>query len=204
MGTLPHKPRQKCRGIDCNNLAGYEAKYCSRTCAASVKKKDNKVLAKEVLERIRKFKKLNGRIPVKKEMYGPYRKARRAFGAWNNAIIAAGFKPNPVLFDNKYFAKDGHRCDSFAEKIIDDWLDSHGISHSRTVPYPEGYKLTCDFVVNNHFIEFFGLDGQVKDYTRLANKKRGITKKHNIRLIELKPNDLFPKNKLDQILGFLI
>jgi hypothetical protein len=36
----------------------------------------------------------------------------------------------------KYIAKDGHKCDSFAEKIIDDWLYSNNVEHQRNIPYP--------------------------------------------------------------------
>lgn len=137
-------------------------------------------------------------------MYGLYKKARNFYGNWNKAIEAAGFEPNPVMFAKKYISRDGHKCDSLAEKIIDEWLYSKGIPHDRSVPYPELQKMTCDFVVKNFFIEFFGLEGQHKKYTELVNKKRILSKKHKIKLIELKPADLFPKNKLDQVLNFLI
>ena len=60
-------------------------------------------------------------------MYGVYGEAREIFGSWNNAVEAAGFKPNPVLFAEKHTADDGHHCDSLAEKIIDDWLNSQKI-----------------------------------------------------------------------------
>jgi len=137
-------------------------------------------------------------------MYAVYSKARDVFGTWNKAIEVAGYNPNPVMFANKYTAKDGHKCDSLAEKIIDEWLHSKGIRHNRSVPYPEGHKLTCDFVVNNIFIEFFGLEGELKEYDRLVKLKRRLSRKHKFKLIELKPTHLFPKNKLDSMLGFLI
>ncbi len=137
-------------------------------------------------------------------MYAAYGKARDVFTTWNKAIEAAGFEPNPVMFSKKYVAKDGHKCDSLAEKIIDEWFYSKGIPHERSVPYPEFNKMTCDFVTNNFYIEFFGLEGQHKEYTRLANKKRALSKKYKIKLIALRPTDIFPKNKLDQVLSFLI
>ena len=52
-------------------------------------------------------------------MYVVYGKARYVFGTWNNAISAAGYKPNPVMFARHHIASDGHRCDSLAEKIIE-------------------------------------------------------------------------------------
>lgn len=197
-------PKNFCRHLNCQKQIPRSQIYCSRICAAYSRKRTTESLKKEVLGKIKKFYKLNQRIPVKKEMYAAYGKARDVFTTWNKAIEAAGFEPNPVMFSKKYVAKDGHKCDSLAEKIIDEWFYSKGIPHERSVPYPEFNKMTCDFVTNNFYIEFFGLEGQHKEYTRLANKKRALSKKYKIKLIALRPTDIFPKNKLDQVLSFLI
>lgn len=196
-------PKNFCKHPDCNKQIPRDQIYCSYICAAYPRKRTIESLKREVLAKIRNFYKINKRIPVKKEMYDAYRKARDVFGTWNKAIEAAGYKPNPVMFANKYLARDGHKCDSLAEKIIDEWLYSKDIPHKRSVPYPEGYKLTCDFVVNNTFVEFFGLKGEVKRYDQLVNLKRKLSKKYKLKLIELKPIHLFPKNKLDEVLGSL-
>lgn len=197
-------PKNFCRHPDCNKRIPRDQLYCSQLHGTFSRKRTPESLKKEVLQKIKKFKKLNGRIPVKKEMYGPYGKARDVFGTWNKAIEAAGFQSNPVMFAKKYVARDGHVCDSLAEKIIDEWMCSNGISHQRSVPYPEFSKLSCDFVVGKFFIEFFGLDGEHREYTKHVHKKRRLAKKYNLKLIELKPIHLFPKNKLDGVLGFLI
>ena len=160
-------------------------------------------LQQEVMAIIKKFHSLNDRIPVKHELYAAYSKSRRAFGTWNKAIEAAGFQANPVMFAKRYIARDGHKCDSLAEKIVDEWFYSKGIPHERSVPYPEFKKLTCDFVINKTFIEFFGLEGEVRNYDRLVRLKRKLSKKYKLKLIEIKPIHLFPKNKLDDILGSL-
>lgn len=133
-------------------------------------------------------------------MYGAYKEARIFYGSWNKAIEAAGFKPNLVMFALKHMAKDGHQCDSLAEKIIDDWLADNEIPHKRSVPYPLNKTLTADFVVGKTWIEFFGLAGMLKDYDRLLNEKRSIAKKYKLNFIELYPKDLFPKNRLGDIL----
>ena len=197
-------PKKFCKHPDCDEQIPRDQLYCSQICGTFSRKRTLESLKKEVIMKIRKFEKLNGRIPVKKEMYGPYSKARDAFGTWNKAIKAAGYKPNPVMFANKYIAKDGHVCDSMAEMIIDDWLNSRGVPHQRSIPYPDFKKMTCDFVVNKTFIEFFGLEGELKEYTRLSNLKRKLSKKHKLGLIEIKPPHLFPKNKLDQVLSSFI
>lgn len=146
------------------------------------------------------FYKKYKRIPFKREMYGKYKEARELFGSWNQAVLKAGFKPNPVMFAHRYMAKDGHGCDSLTEKIIDDWLASRHIAHMRNVPYPEGKRLTADFVVGKRWIEFFGLAGELKEYDRLLRLKRRISDKYRLNLVELYPKHLFPRNHLHEIL----
>lgn len=197
-------PKNFCKHPGCKKQIPKDQLYCSRSCAIFSRKRTIESLRQEVLSGIRNFHKLNGRIPVKKEHYALYSKARDAFGTWNKAIESAGYKSNPVMFADKHVARDGHKCDSIAEKIIDEWLYSKGIPHERSVPYPEGNRLTCDFVVNKTFIEFFGLKGELKAYDRLANLKIKLSKKHKLKLVQIKPKDLFPRNKLDQVLNFLI
>lgn len=153
---------------------------------------------------IKEFYELNKRIPTKRDFVSVYRPILRVFGTWNNAIEAAGFEPNPVMFAKKYIANDGHRCDSLAEKIIDDWLTARKIKHKVNVPYPENKSLTADFVVNGKWIEFFGLDGELKSYDRLKKKKLKLVRKHYLKLIAIYPQDLFPECKLSQILSSLI
>ena len=166
----------------------------------AARKVPDEILKKYIINGIKSFYKSKKRIPVKREMYGTYKKARMSFGTWNNAVAAAGFKPNPVLFAEKQIANDGHHCDSLAEKIIDDLLASKGIAHQRSVPYPNDKRLTADFVIGKRWIEFFGLAGEIKNYDHLMKRKREIAKKNHIRLIELYPRDLFPKNQLQEIL----
>ncbi len=172
--------------------------YCSKEC----KDKAQIISKKEICGQIKEFYKKHGRIPVKREFIH-YMATRGRFGSWNKAIRASGFKPNPVLFAKKHKAKDGHICDSLSEKIVDDWLFKNNLDHKINVSYPKNQKLTCDFVVNRYFIEFFGLDGQHPRYSELAQEKRELAKKYKLNLIELKPKHLFPKNKLDSVLNFL-
>ncbi len=81
-------------------------------------------------------------------MWGIYNAVRRIFGSWNKAITIAGFKPNPVKFANKFVAEDGHRCDSMAEKIIDDWLFIRNIKHETKISYNH-HQMTADFKIGN-------------------------------------------------------
>ncbi len=169
-------------------------KYCSRICQS----KPQKITKEQIIKEIKEFYKNNGRIPLKRE-YHHYVATRRRFGTWNKAIKAAGFRPHSVLFAKKYIANDGHKCDSLAEKIIDDWLTARKISHKRSVFYPNNKKYTADFKVNNTFIEFFGLKGQVKNYDKSMNRKLKFIKEEGLKLIAIFPEDLFPESKLEII-----
>lgn len=168
---------------------------CSRKC----RDESQIITGATILSRIKKFYAANGRIPLKQE-FEHYGAARGRFGTWNNAVVAAGFKPNPVMFANRYLANDGHECDSFTEKIIDDWLNAKGIAHKRRLNYPGSKLLSVDFVVGNKWIEFFGLAGELNNYDKLIGRKREICQKNKIKLIEIYPKDLFPAKKREEFL----
>jgi len=180
-----------------------DPKYCSKECACkaiSAQRRVIKISKKQIIDEIQSFYQENGRIPVKRE-YSHYNATRDRFGNWNNAIATAGFKPNPVLYAEKQVAKDGHRCDSFAEKIIDDLLFAKNIQHEREVFYPNSKKLKVDFVANGQWIEFFGLAGEIKCYDDVIKRKLAIIKKHKISFIALYPKDIFPASRLDKIIN---
>lgn len=187
----------------CNKTFYSTRKYCSKNCYAKIANHARKIPSEEyrqkIIHRITSFYNQNGRIPVKKEFYGMYLTARKLFGTWNNAIKAAGFEPNPVMFSKIHTAKDGHRCDSLTEKIIDDWLFKNNIKHERNIFYPNS-RYTADFKIDNKFIEFFGLKGKLKNYDKNLKIKERIAKQNKIELIKIYPKDLFPKNNLSKII----
>ncbi len=170
-------------------------KYCSTKCKCDVLT----ISKTEVIMRIKDFCRQNGRIPVKREFWGIYKPARKYFGTWNKAIEAAGFDPNPVLFAQRHKAKDGHICDSIAEMIIDNYLFEKRISHERNFPYPEG-SYTADFKIGDILIEYFGLAGEHKRYDELRKIKQEIVRIYKLSIVEIYPEDLYPKNNLDKIL----
>ena len=144
-----------------------------------------------LIKEIKDFYKNNGRIPLKREF--DRRIFRQYFGSWNNVIKISGFEPNPVLFSKKFIAIDGHSCDSFAEKIIDDWLSQYGIHHERNKRYPNS-KMTADFAMGDIRIEYFGLAGEIKKYDYHIFRKRNICINEGLSLIEIYPNDLLAKD----------
>ena len=173
-------------------------KYCSKKCYPI-----KPIIPKEqIIKEICNFYRKKGRIPLKREYYH-YKAARFRFGTWNSAVIAAGYNPNPVRFAKKYIAKDGHFCDSLSEKIIDDWLFKRKIVHERNIPYP-GNKFHFDFKVNNTYIEFFGLHGELKRYDELVKQKLKIIKKNNIKFLSIFPKNIYSKSNLEKVLKSLI
>lgn len=155
--------------------------------------------AEELLDKIRNFHAKHGRIPLKRE-FNSLRVFRQHFGSWNNAIVEAGFNPNPVLFAKKFKAKDGHVCDSFSEKIIDDWLHDNDFTHVRNVRYGST-KFTADFGLgNNTVLEFFGLAKVQKEYDAIILTKRRLARTLGWHFIEIYPEDMYP-SKLPLFFG---
>ena len=112
------------------------------------------------------------------------------------------FEQEDTNFRNKFPAEirceDGHKVRSKSEKIIDDWLYHHKISHAyeRKVPIEE--DVYCDFFLpydKKVWIEFWGLDDE-KYIARKELKKKFYTQNNKI-LIEISEKDI---ELLDDIL----
>jgi len=202
---IPVKPRTLSCGRNKNSLSNL---LLGKTPEAEKKSAETRrIYTKEkLLLTIREFVEKHGRVPTKNEFvhshfYPDHMTYRDNFGTWNDAIKEAGYKPNENWFSRRNLcAKDGHCCNSISEIIIDDWLSENNVSHTREVLYPEG-RYRCDFVVNNTFVEFFGLSnvsGVCLNYNEIIVRKREMCKKHNIRLIEIYEKNLY---NLDQFLS---
>lgn len=178
----PEQRLEAARRGGLNTPSHFKKQYTEQTLRASIKE----------------FYSQYQRIPLKREFVHE-KIARKHFGSWNNAVVAAGLRPNPVKFSQKYIARDGHKCDSLAEKIIDDWLSSRKIVHEKGVRYPRT-KFTADFKVRNTYVEFFGLHGQLPRYDLLMKQKLKMIQKEGVKLISIYPEDLFPKSQLHKVL----
>ncbi len=150
-----------------------------------------------VLEGIKSFYLQMGRVPVKRELNRFYLPARKFFRTWNKAIEEVGLKPNPVLFADHHLAKDGHKCDSLAEMIIDDYLSENNIKHLRCVPYTEG-PYTADFKIGHVLVEYYGLAGEFEKYDNNKQIKKNLAVKYNLKVLEVYPKDLYPNLRLDR------
>ena len=159
-------------------------KFCSLKCAVRVNNVTH-YSSELVIGTIRKFYQEHRRIPLKYELKTLYAPARQFFGTWNKAISAAGYDPNPVMFAKHHTANDGHRCDSLAEKIVDDWLFARGIPHEVHVPYVWNNGMKCDFKIGEWWVEIFGLAGEHRRYDTLKRKKMALARKYQISLIAI-------------------
>lgn len=190
---------RRCKKAGCNNYihsTNLKINYCGGKCSRLFRQGLTSYTAKSVIAIIQKFVVENGRIPIKNELGYLNRLARRFFGTWNNAIEAAGYDPNPVMFAKHYLAKDGHKCDSMAEKIVDDWLCTHKIEHHIHVPYPWKNGMKCDFLVGDTWIEIFGLEGNLARYDVLKKEKLELIKNQKLKLFAVTLKDVYSKKRL--------
>lgn len=145
-----------------------------------------------------------GRTPTRRECKH-YSSCQKHFGSWNNALEAAGLTPYRSLNQRMYkrrkcIAKDGHVCNSVSELIIDNWLYSHKISHQKETPYPKGNFKADWSLKKDVFIEYFGLAKDSRRYDDEIKKKQKICQTSNVNLIEIYSQDLFPNNRLEEII----
>ncbi len=192
------KKTKKCELRGCKNQTMFARVYCSRRCYGT---------ARSGLRPDQLIKKLQGsarrleRTPARREMPEIADKCAWAFGSWNAALIAAGLAPHRSHSARMYkrirtVARDGHRCDSISEALVDNWMTEYGISHTRNAPYPDTNHKTDWKIGRKTFVEYFGLAEDSPRYDRSIEKKRALCKKHRIKLIEIYAKHLYPTIKL--------
>lgn len=197
----------ECCGVFFRKSTG-NAKYCSMKCM----REDNFYTPDELLEIIKKKARESRRTPSRREMRGISSACQRFYGSWNKAIIAAGLAPNRSDSQRMYKrthtkALDGHLCDSISEALIDNWLFVHKISHQRDAIYPStNHKADWSVDINGQrtFIEYFGLARDSARYDGDINKKKELCRINKIPLVEIYPQDLYPKKYLLDKLRFLL
>lgn len=183
-------------------------KYCSLECRKKAEWYTPRKILKIIKEAVQKTK----RVPSRRELRGINNACKRFFGSWNSAVLAAGFTPNRSYNDRMYKrirakSLDGHKCDSASEVLIDNWLYKNKIKHKKDAPYPNtNHK--ADWSINSGgemlFIEYFGLAKDCRHYDRNITKKRKLCRKHKIKMLEIFPQDLYPKVNLNRKLKSII
>ena len=119
------------------------------------------------------------------------------FGSWLRACEAAGLlqvlhQTSP--YGKRCLARDGHECNSLAEKAVDDWLYSRGIEHEREPLYPfhitmNPTQMRADWKVGDRYVEMWGLIGD-PEYESKIQRKLELAKYFNLELVELTPADI--------------
>lgn len=189
--------RNKCANPRCDHLVtGLGDQCCSQKCRYILYRLQHGHTRSGIISALKNFYIQYQRIPLKYELGHFYHPARHLFGTWNKAIIASGLDPNPVMFAHHHLARDGHKCDSLAEKILDDWLSSRRIPHERHVPYPWNNGMSSDFKVNDYWIELFGLEGEHLKYDQLKAKKLKLIQRFNLKHISLSLKDVYSPQSL--------
>jgi|SRR3989344_405432 len=203
----PKWPKRYC--VECGQeFKNRDSKYCSSKCGyAQRKKRDSRYTEREIISLIQNYHHNTKRVPARREVTEIAGCATHMFGSWNNAIKAAGLEPNRSHDSRMYQrsatkAEDGHECDSISEALIDNWLTKMGILHTRDFSYPNtNHKADWAIKDGKIFVEYFGLSKDSPRYDRTIRKKKAICRKHGIKLIEIYPKDIYPKNKLEDNLS---
>ncbi len=190
-----------CANRTCENQVKNSRVYCSQSCLDVVKQK---YTPQNVIDAIRLTARELRRVPSRREMKRVVDACIRFFGSWNKAVAVAGFQPNRSHNQRMYRrsitkAFDGHLCDSISEAIIDNWFTVNKVLHKREVAYPgTNHKADWGLKENEVFVEYFGLAKDCRRYDLTIEEKRGLCRRHNIRLVEIYPSDLYPNIRLDE------
>ncbi len=178
-------------------------KYCSTKCWGGRKPK---YTSQELINIIKQEVQSLCRIPSRREISKISDSCKKSFGSWNNAIIAAGFEPNRSHSQRMYKrsiakAADGHICDSISELLVDNWFYKNNIPHERDVFYPNT-RHKADWAIpakrRKIFVEYFGLANDSPRYDRAVREKIKLCRKSKISLISIYPQDLYPKEFLEE------
>jgi hypothetical protein len=133
---------------------------------------------------------------------------KQHFDSWFKVLAQAG-----VLKDNQLVTKrgvrcisiSGNECNSLDELYIDNWLFEQGHKAIKEPKYPKhdlynpSGKRRADWLVNENYIEYFGLYGDVA-YDKKISEKMSLAKDLDIKLIAIFPKDI---NDLPNILKAL-
>ncbi|MFW6116693.1 MAG: hypothetical protein ACOC6F_03105, partial [bacterium] len=149
-------------------------------------------------------------IAIGKALLGmpAYEQYIKTFGSWLGALVQAGLLEGDVMptpRGTRCVAADGHECYSLAEKMVDDWLSGHGITHKKEPRYPYHHPLNTtglrsDWRVQETYIEYAGLMDE-PEYAAKMQGKQELADELGLSLIVIEKEDLLV---LSEKLGHLI
>jgi hypothetical protein len=120
------------------------------------------------------------------------------FGSWAEYLAAADLLhlvPRGPFSGYVSQARDGHIALSLGERLVCDWLHTHGIDHQKEPLYPvhpelnKGGKLRGDWLIGDCWVELAGRMGDSK-YERQIARKRQLAGELGLRHLVLLPNEL--------------
>lgn len=124
---------------------------------------------------------------------------RRGAWSWTRLLSDAKLLPKGgmrMARGTMLDAADGHLCLSMQEKVVDDFLHHHGISHEREPLYPYDSVLNprtrrrADWLLENGtLVELWGMP-EDPAYAARMREKRDLAGKYGIPLVELTKDDL--------------
>lgn len=135
----------------------------------------------------------SGIIPTVRTMPILTHASKNLFGGWNKMMMEFGYTDIFVGPKRKLKSKDGHRCDSASEVLIDNFLFENSIQHERSKQYPNSKK-NCDFYLAKFdmWLEFAGLYGY-DYYNKTMKEKEEIAKINNLKLLIITKQELYRK-----------
>lgn len=116
---------------------------------------------------------------------------------WNDLLIQSGLlEATRTSRGTRIYAVDGHVCYSLYEKLVDDFLHIHDISHEIEPNYPYDVELNphsakrADWRLGDGtLVEMWGLEGDLQ-YERKRQEKVALAGRHGLHILSIKPNDL--------------
>lgn len=116
---------------------------------------------------------------------------------WNKLLVEAGLlEAVRTSRGTRVCAVDGHLCYSSYEKIVDDFLHVHNISHEIEPHYPYDLEFNPNSAMradwrleDGTLVEMWGLEGDFQ-YERKKQEKLALAERYGLNLISISPLDL--------------
>ena len=131
-----------------------------------------------------------------------YGHLKTIFGSYNKFMEFCEVAPRSASsFNHHCIALDGHMCNSYSERAVDDFFYQNGISHKKEVYYKElgvktHKKLRTDWVLSDGtVVEFCGMM-RIKDYANRVDEKKMLLSQHEISSKFLDYEDLSKLNEI--------
>ncbi len=130
------------------------------------------------------------------------------FESWFKALVVAGVLENDQLRTKrgiKCISKSGNECNSIDEQYIDNYFYELGLKLIKEPKYPHHPELNpktllrADWLINNKYIEYFGLKGEISYDIKTSNKIK-LCAELGLDLIAIYPDDLSDLSRFKELI----